>query len=101
MRDELRNIARKKGGAKSDGLKSLPIGLVGPTSKPDLGVMPFKICTVHANRLGIDQNLTHSGQNPQICRCRIFVTCSCHNQGNSHPMFKFCTSGHGHYICIL
>ena len=58
--------------------------------------MPFKICTVHANRLGIDQNLTHSGQNPQICRCRIFVTCSCHNQGNSHPMFKFCTYGHVH-----
>ena len=29
------------------GHESLSIGLVAPTSKVDLGVMPFKICTVH------------------------------------------------------
>ena len=33
----------------------------GPTSKPDLGVMPFKICTVHASRAGIEQNQTNIG----------------------------------------
>ena len=27
--------------------ESLSIGLVAPTSKVDLGVMPFKICAVH------------------------------------------------------
>ena len=29
------------------GHESLSIGLGSPTSKVDLGVMPFKICTVH------------------------------------------------------
>ena len=29
------------------GQESLSIGMVAPTSKVDLGVMPFKICTVH------------------------------------------------------
>ena len=29
------------------GHESLSIGLVAPTSKVDLGVMPFKICAVH------------------------------------------------------
>ena len=65
-------IDRNKGGGKSDGFWSLPIGLVCPTSKLDLGVMPFKICTVHAARAGIDQNLTNVGDDHQMCRCWMF-----------------------------
>ena len=73
MQDGLRKFVRNKGGGKSDGFWSLPIGLVGPTSKPDLGVMPFKICTVHATRAETDQNLTQNVEDPQISRCRIFA----------------------------
>ena len=64
-------IDRNKGGGKSDGFRSLPIGLVCPTSKLDLGVMPFKICTVHAARAEIDQNLTNIGDDNPMCRCSI------------------------------
>ena len=105
-------IDRNKGGAKSDGFWSLPIGLVCPTSKLDLGVMPFKICTVHAARAEIDQNLTNIGDDNLMCRCSMisfafifFARFYFDIQDRSHntfhlKSFKGGTARYGHYISI-